>query len=162
MSYRGVYTPAHVRFWKHVTPCPNTGCWFWLGAANELGYGHMLDDNLKAKRRATHISYRMHYGLDPSELGLFVLHKCDVPSCVNPAHLFLGTAKDNSQDMCAKGRHFHHEARGEAHAGSKLTDDIVRAIRASREPLAPLAERYGVTMALISAVRHRKIWRHVQ
>lgn len=75
-------------------------CWEWTGNKNMLGYGMIWYDgkNIRAHR----VSYLIFNG-DLSD-NLFVCHKCDNPSCVNPSHLFLGTSKDNMRDMIKKGR----------------------------------------------------------
>lgn len=78
-----------------------TGCILWTGAKTSAGYG-MLRFNKKAYR--THrLSYIEAFG--EIKEGMHVLHRCDVPSCINPQHLFLGTHADNMRDMAAKGRH---------------------------------------------------------
>jgi hypothetical protein len=87
-----------------------------------------------------------------------VLHRCDNPPCVNPAHLFLGTMRDNTRDMMAKGR---DPFIGERHNQAKLTDDAVREIRNSPETGRALANRFSVSQATICLVRQRKHWKHV-
>lgn len=77
----------------------STECWIWTGKKNKAGYGHFYYKDLKLAHR---VSYLLHYG--DFDKSLFVCHKCDNPSCVNPGHLFLGTAKDNFEDMINKGR----------------------------------------------------------
>lgn len=75
-------------------------CWIWTRCKNYFGYGlfHYKNKAEKAHR----VSYELYLGKIPK--NLCVLHKCDIPSCVNPEHLFLGTKKDNTQDMINKGR----------------------------------------------------------
>ena len=88
------------RFMAMVSPEPNTGCWLWLGSARPNGYGlFFLGGKTVGAHRAAWMLVR-----GPIPSGLFACHHCDVPACVNPAHLFLGTAKDNAADMDSKGR----------------------------------------------------------
>lgn len=155
-------TPIEVRFWRHVSPCPNTGCWWWLGAVQRKGYGHIGRGGRGAGNViCSRLSYEMHHGVAPGEM--FVCHSCDNPLCVNPEHLFLGTNTDNMRDCSAKGRISRGPGfRGEGHFAAKLTEEAVRSIRASGELGVVLARRYGVYPTLISMVRNRKIWTHVE
>jgi len=85
-------------FWKKVIK--KDGCWEWAACTNESGYG--IFHTGKKTDRAHRVSWILTNGEIPS--GLFVCHKCDNPPCTNPDHLFLGTNKDNVDDMIAKGR----------------------------------------------------------
>ena len=76
-------------------------CWLWTGAVNEHGYGR-LTLGRTYKRYAHRASWESSFGAIPE--GLNVLHRCDTPRCINPAHLFLGTRADNVHDMDSKGR----------------------------------------------------------
>jgi hypothetical protein len=87
-------------FDQFYIPEPNSGCWLWLGTVTRFGYGRL--GVRKTKERAHRFSLQMFTG--EQGRGLFVCHKCDVPSCVNPEHLFWGTQKDNLQDAAKKGR----------------------------------------------------------
>lgn len=93
--------PLHERFWSKV----NTGdgpddCWLWEGAKAPFGHGHITDGG---KTLYTHrLAWELTNG--PIPAGLFVCHRCDRPSCCNPAHLYLGTPKDNVQDRFDRGR----------------------------------------------------------
>lgn len=94
----------------------------------------------------------------PIPNGMMVCHKCDNPPCCNPAHLFLGTAKDNMQDAVAKGRHsgrFPHWAVVRSRV-RKLTDEQVREIKTSSESGVTFARRFGVTEACVSLIRSGK------
>lgn len=81
---------------------PNTGCWLWMGTANrEGGYGRARVNGVSVV--AHRASWEFHIGPIPE--GRQVLHRCDLPPCVNPGHLFLGDQTANMRDMVAKGRH---------------------------------------------------------
>ncbi len=87
------------RFWDKVNK--TNQCWLWTSATNGRGYG-VMGVNRKPKY-AHRISWEMHNG--PIPPGLHVCHKCDVPGCVRPDHLFLGTREDNMSDCVIKKRH---------------------------------------------------------
>lgn len=89
------------RFFDKVTYEPNSGCWLWTACA-ETGAGYGMFAGFPGDKRTHRISYRLHHGEIPP--GLLVCHRCDVRTCVNPEHLFLGTHKDNMQDCSRKGR----------------------------------------------------------
>lgn len=88
------------RFWAKTIPEPNTGCWLWMGSTWGGGYGQVRIN--RRTRFAHRVAWEVSNGPIPN--GLFVLHRCDNPPCVNPAHLFLGTHQDNMDDMMRKGR----------------------------------------------------------
>ncbi len=140
-------------FWAKVEKTES--CWFWKAAKNSWGYGAFTILPQRRMIGAHRLSYEMHFGIIPGDLQ--VCHKCDNPACVNPDHLFLGTVLDNRRDCVSKGR----QAYGEKNGRAKLTVQQVREIRASSESLRSIAKRYGVSQALISAIRSRKLWGHV-
>lgn len=89
------------RFWDKVEQSP--GCWLWKAYRNANGYGTLGVGGRKGTVSLAHrVSWELHYGTIPD--GMDVLHTCDVPSCIRPDHLFLGTQLDNMKDMVAKGR----------------------------------------------------------
>jgi hypothetical protein len=89
------------RFWKYVARRSDDECWLWLASKRKAGYGHFWDG--KARDGAHRFSWRLSTGRDVPP-GMVVCHSCDNPSCVNPAHLWLGTPKQNRMDCQAKGR----------------------------------------------------------
>lgn len=96
MAYKA--KPIEKRFWHKVD---KTGdCWLWLGHKSSKGYGGVQVDGLSKK--AHRVAYELVNGPIPE--GLYACHTCDNPSCVNPAHIFLGTQHENMADMVAKGR----------------------------------------------------------
>ena len=133
-------------------------CWLWVGAINPKGYGMM---SIKSHPRLSHrISWEVHNGPIPE--GMFVLHKCDTPLCVRPEHLFLGRQIDNMTDMIRKGRQNPGHVPGIKNGNSKLTEVDVRSIRQSNMPGVFLASKFRVSTTLISDIRNRKAWRHLE
>jgi hypothetical protein len=150
------------RFFRKVNkdgPLPfNTSlgqCWSWTGSSFE-GYGRI---NHSGRVRNAHIvSMELATG-KPIENGLWVLHHCDNPNCVNPDHLFIGTRQDNVDDMERKGRAVH--PCGERLNNSSLNAEAIRKIR--RLPLTArrLAELFCVSVPTIKKIRRRITWKHV-
>lgn len=137
------------------------GCWIWKTGTFKDGYGQFWykGGGISAHRYA----WIKAHGDIPDKL--FVLHKCDNPRCVNPEHLFLGTLRDNSEDMRVKGR----AASGEHNGNSKLTRSQVREIRTlyqrgkagykSPYSIKGLSIKYGVGTSTISGIVNNQTWR---
>jgi len=99
-QYKSV--PLDQRLYRGCKYNEQTDCWEWQRATNNIGYGMIRDNEIQGMRTTHRVSYEIHKGKIPN--GRLVLHTCDNPACCNPDHLFLGTHKDNSQDMIEKGR----------------------------------------------------------
>lgn len=158
-------------FWSHVTKTHH--CWLWTGArSGEGNYGYF---GFRGRIwRAHRVAWTLSCGPIPS--GLFLLHSCDVPECVNPAHLRLGTHKENMRDRDAKGRTasgLRHEwakhpesiLRGENTGSSKLTAltvlEMRRLYNSGGHSFSHIALRFCVdTKTAWNAIRG-KTWRHI-
>ncbi len=130
-------------------------CWEWTGSKNRKGYGQFRIKNIM------YIAHRFSYELfkGPIPEGLFVCHSCDNPSCVNPGHLWVGTAKDNAMDRERKKR---GNGPGEKCNRHKLTETQVKEIREKYVPwtysLRRLAKEYGVSAVAIHLIITNKNW----
>lgn len=156
---RGGSKPASIekRFWSKVKVVDNS-CWEWQGSKDRDEYGQAFHDQ---KFIAAHrLSWLVHKGNLPN---LFVCHKCDNPSCVNPDHLFLGTNSDNMLDMVKKGR--APNRKGSNHGMAKLNEDKVKEIKrllSNGSTMYAVAKAYNVTFGTIRNIKNDKTWTHVQ
>jgi len=154
-------SPAE-RFWAKVQSGPDNECWKWTGAKDNLGYGRFGVDAENRSILAHRIAYELTHGAIPE--GMIVCHSCDNPSCVNPAHLWLGTMSDNSQDMIKKGRGRNNTPEGEAHPMAKLSNSDVREIVALRKQglaLNAIALQFNVRAPTIHKIVTGKNWTHI-
>ena len=148
------------RFMKWVAVKDKKECWEWLGSRHKTVW-HGQWRNKAGQIELTHrASWRMFKSEIPA--GMFVLHKCDNPACVNPQHLFLGTQSDNLKDMWNKGRAKPQTSKGAKHGMSKLTEMAVLDIRDSKLSGVELARKYEVSPTTICDVRKRRIWDHIK
>lgn len=133
-----------------------TGCWNWIGATKgRQGYGSLIVGSRTDGSRRTVRAHRYAYEVFVGPVGsAYVCHRCDNPRCVNPAHLFLGTAKDNAHDRDRKGRTvFPPRFKGSKAPWAKLTDEDVREIRSSTVSSRKLAPRYNISDSQLRAIR---------
>lgn len=139
-------------------------CWIWSGSINQNGYGNFQLPTI------TTIASRASYFIFKEELpdGLFVCHKCDNPPCVNPDHLFLGTAKDNAMDCRVKKRccfdvpKTRRTLSGSLHWSAKLTEKDVHYIRSLTyhdQLFKELAEMFSVNVSTIRKSYNGKYWK---
>lgn len=155
---------ASERFERHIERIPESGCWIWLGAVDgppRLPYGKFWDNDYGRCIVAHRAAWKLFRGDIPDSLR--VLHRCDVACCVNPAHLFLGTPKDNTADMIAKGRNAPMIAsrRGERSNFNKLSAEQVEAIRNAAGTQREIAAAYGINQASVSLIKRRINWKHL-
>lgn len=147
------------RFWAKVDKRGPVECWVWTGATNEHGYGVLHAEG--RRNGGTLKAHRVAVALDGRNLdGLCVLHECDNPPCINPAHLRVGTKADNTRDMLSKHRGLVGRRNGQA----KLNETEAAEIRRRRnagEPRKRLAAEFDVSGATITRIANREGWRHV-
>ena len=153
-SAHGITKEVLADWW---TPVPECGCFLWLGAPTNNGYGAI---KRKGKNYAAHrISWEVHND-QTIPAGLCVMHKCDTPMCVNPAHLRVGTVKENMADRDAKGRGRTGTRSGPPRIGVRrppsLTPEQAAQVRQSRERTRDLATKFGVSVGLICNIRTNK------
>jgi hypothetical protein len=152
------------RFDEKWIPVPESGCWIWVGSSfqqrhyENSPYGQIwIDGKLIKAHRA---SWEIYQG--PIPAGLFVLHKCDTPACVNPSHLYIGTQANNVQDRDDKSR--RGPPRGEKHPMSKLTDRdviLIRQCAGKGMTTTALAYLFGVHRTTIQRAKSGRRWSHV-
>lgn len=146
------------RFFSKVRK-EESGCWVWTGHRYPKGYGAYKapGGRLVSAHRA---SYEMHNG--PVPAGVVVCHRCDNPPCVNPNHLWLGTAAENNADRDAKGRQV--APKGSRHGMASITDETAREIRAacaSGEPQVKIAKRLSVSKYVVNSIATGRNWTHI-
>lgn len=147
------------RFWEKVDVRGPDECWPWTAATDKYGYGVLrpagkrTDPSVKAHRYSAELA-----GMDIA--GRAVLHSCDNPPCVNPAHLRPGTQAENMRDKVGRNR----AQRGERVWNARLTEPDVRGIRSRREAgeaSSAIAEDFGITASQVNRIARRDNWRHV-
>jgi hypothetical protein len=148
-------------FNKHYSLDKKSGCWLWTGyklhptKANPHGYRYGRI-NINSKPMLAHrVAWIATYGEIPE--GMCVCHKCDVPACVNPDHLFLGTRSDNIKDSVNKGRF----CIGERAWKSVISENDVREIISSPKSTRALSKMYGIDAGQVSRIKQRKAWKHI-
>ncbi len=153
---------VEARFSRFYYVNTETGCWEWTGGHSRFGYGCF---RYKERQQPAHrVAWELANG--PIPTGLLVLHDCphgDNPRCVKPDHLFLGTQKDNLEDMTAKGR--RKSVAGERHPKAKVTERQVIYIKkrlAHNEPCSEIAEDLRVNRSLVAHIKYGYSWKHVR
>jgi hypothetical protein len=148
------------RFEKKTTRVPVCDCVLWVGGVNEHGYGVFWNG---VKLEKAHRFALRCAGVDvPADAD--VLHTCDVPCCVNPAHLYVGDAKANVSDMWARRRATVQHRRGTSQTQAKLTDEKAAEVRRIWREEKPrprqkdIGARFGVSQTLVWRVIHGMNW----
>lgn len=135
------------------------GCWIWQGALSTKGYGTFCFPKRGKSHRAHRVSYVLFVG-DISE-GALVCHVCDTPSCVNPKHLFLATAQQNTDDAIRKGR----MKRGNQLPQAKLNETKIRNMRSLYQSgdytHQAIAKSFDVSREMVGNIVRRKYWKHI-
>ena len=156
-------------FWSKVQIKGANDCWLWTAGKFRGGYGGF---SVNRRTKKAHRIALMLSGVDVPDSSL-VCHRCDNPSCVNPSHLFVGSPKDNTADMIAKGRkpslkgtkvNPDKTMKGEKHGRSKLTTNDVLSIRqmlATGMSQSQIAEMMNVSQTCISKISRYTRWKHV-
>lgn len=155
-------------------------CWEWKGTINTMGYGEMCVQG--RIQRAHRLSYILFKGEIPK--GIFVCHICDNPKCINPDHLWLGTAKQNNEDCLRKGRwkgrtgiklSLEHKKKlsgpkkswfknGEKHPRSKLKELDIKEIRNMLNEdftYQEIADKFGLSQSSLADIKFRRTWSHI-
>lgn len=142
-------------FWSMAIRDEQTSCWEWKGTRDRKGYGFFKAEGKRWLAHRVAIAY-----VTGESSSLFACHRCDNPPCVNPLHIFRGTAADNFRDMQSKGR--GGRLNGEANPNAKITWEQVREIRTSTAPLVRTAERLGIEYHHAWRIRAGRVWKYTE
>lgn len=158
----GHFLPMVDRDWRawlfdRVSPEPNSGCWLWIHRVNDAGYGiiGIWTGRHSKPHRAHRIAYTAFKGEIPPDAE--VCHKCDVPSCLNPDHLFLGTHAQNMYDMGSKGR-----ARSPARRHAVPTPEMIRQIRADGRSCSQIAADLDLGENAVWRIKSGTSWKWIK
>lgn len=165
---KGIRGSNLARFWRMIDRRGEDDCWVWRGRLNQHGYG-VFNQWHNGKRSRTIVASRyalqLHLGRALNE-GEMACHRCDNRPCVNPNHLFLGSARDNIQDAVAKGRTHKWDGQrsGSDNPRAKLTEADVRKIKGLLRDGArttDIAAQFKVAVTTICEIKSGRNWGHV-
>ena len=146
--------PFEVLYERYAVPIPFCGCKIWTGSMTKHGYGKLTEG--RKKTVSAHKKTYEHFVAKVPD-GMVVMHDCDVPSCVNPSHLKIGTTIQNVQDKVAKNR----QAKGVLHGRSKLTESQAYRAKFGGEDLKLLSVEFGCSKVALHQIRSGRYWKHV-
>lgn len=138
-----LHLPVEQKFWLYVSK--KEGCWEWGGYKDKDGYGKLRVG--KTNRSAHRISWELHHGEIPP--SLFVLHKCNNPSCVRPDHLYVGDQFDNMRDRTVSG----NAPRGESHPNCKFSSEVVSAVRSAGGTYRQISRIFGISESQVGNIK---------
>lgn len=141
-------------FWRKAKKGDPNDCWEWSGLHDQQGYP-VLPYN-KNTQRACRVAAKISCG--EIKKDEHACHRCGNKRCCNPSHIYAGSPKQNNSDKLIHGT----QPMGESSYQSKLRDEQIREIRASKETNSKLGIKYGVSSSNISMIRTRRTWRHVK
>jgi hypothetical protein len=147
-------------FWRRVDLSrASAECWPWLGSTNKDGYG--IAKFGRVRTTAHRVAKMLHDDVQTLPTGIVVRHVCNNPPCCNPAHLLLGTQKDNAVDRNLANR----QASGERNGRAKLSADLVSVIRtlsAQGMKVREIANLLGCSYGIVWSTLRRRTWRHLK
>jgi hypothetical protein len=154
-------------FWRKVNrngpeKSPELGpCWLWTGHLDRDGYGRYWakEDGTWRKVNAHRHAFEKSIGR-ALHTGMKACHRCDVPACVNPSHIWEGTDLENARDSALKSRRFCPV--GEKNPRRKLSEQDARAILSGVGRYKDLAARFSVSVSTVAMIKTGKKWAHLQ
>jgi hypothetical protein len=159
-----VRKPVSERLFSKCQKDERTGCLVCSAARDRLGYCRIyIPGNRPKKMQLAHrVAWELVHGPVPD--GLCVLHNCpagDNPSCVNVEHLFLGTMRDNTQDMIAKGRHKYVTRRGEEHGRARFTAEQILSMFRDQRANKVIAAEHKTAPGVVARIKRGASWASV-
>lgn len=155
---RIIYNSDFERFNKKYDVAEN-GCWVWNGAKNKAEYGNF---RLFQIMIGAHVaSYLMFNNTFIQKDKNLICHSCDNPKCVNPAHLWAGSASDNIQDALNKNRAYKGVLNGRSVLTEKDIVEIRLKYKTGKHTHKEIAKMYGVAKPTISSILRNESWRHI-
>lgn len=155
--YQRKYKPSEERFINLIRKTDT--CWLWGGTIAKTGYGkfYLFTEDGKKEVRAHRFSYELFNGKIENELC--VCHSCDVKSCVNPKHLWIGTHSDNMKDRDNKNRQASGERNGNSKLKQKEINEIRKKYKTGRYSQRELGKVFSVSQAMIGDIISNKNWK---